>query len=219
MWLKVSPPDWHYVMDEGSHQPSAPRVAKGWGWGWEWESRWGWKREREWVGPDREPHAWLHSCRAEMHKVIWDSYGNIWVPWTSPCWIPVPDGKKMKFRSSGINIIGESGGETCKSFSFFLWWGGVPPRLMNCIPHSRQNDITRVSEQSKLGGTMEKVYSFNYRTGKSCFSFLVRLFLERKYWAAPNANILSFFFFFNKVVKRSKGKQGFWKYAQSQQCS
>lgn len=28
-----------------------------------------------------------------------------------------------------------------------------------------------------------------------------------------------FFFFFNKVVKRSKGKQGFWKYAQSQQCS
>lgn len=58
---------------------------------------------------------------------------------------------------------------------------GVSARLMNCIPHSRQNDITHVSEQSKLGGTMEKVYSFNYRTGKSCFSSLVRLFLARKY--------------------------------------
>lgn len=42
---------------------------------------------------------------------------------------------------------------------------------------------------------------------------------SKKVLNTTKCKYLAFFFFFNKVVKRSKGKQGFWKYAQSQQCS
>lgn len=35
---------------------------------------------------------------------------------------------------------------------------GVSPRVMNCIPPSGQNDPTRVSGQSSLGGTTEKPF-------------------------------------------------------------
>lgn len=206
-WQEVSPCTWWWV-----RCPSVPPerslsqeiAGTGMGWG-------------QWGAPRR--HFWLHSCRAEVHEVIWDTYGNIWVPWTSPCWILVPDGKKMKFRSSGINIIRESERKSSWVVLLLSLMREVSPRLMNCIPPSRQNDPTRVSEQSRLGGTTEKVYSFNYRTGKLCFTSLARLLLARKYWTVQNANIWPFFPLFNKVVKRSKGKQGFWKYAQSQQCS
>lgn len=88
-------------------------------------------------------------------------------------------------------------------FCSFLWWGGVS-KVNELHPSSGQNDPTPVSEQSSLGGTMEKVYSFNSRTGKLCFTSLAR-----KHWTVPNANIwLLFFFFFFLLIRWSKGLRG-----------
>lgn len=55
----------------------------------------------------------------KLFQTLLETFG---APWTSPCCILVPDGKKMKFRSSGINIIRESERES--------WWGVLLLSLM-----------------------------------------------------------------------------------------